>query len=297
MHSDDARRLYVDVAAPLARARGASPVAPRARTRACLSIRAQAPASAARSIAEAEPQLEREVRSGYRVVVAFEHRGEAERARYNLQRLDASFLGAVLPAEPGVHFVEAHIGEGFVSPALKLAVIPWRKLVHRRAAAAPTVRGTLASMADLAVGDHVVHQDHGIARFAGFETKTVAGITRDYLELEYRGEDRVFAPTEQLAKITRYVGVGGESPQLSALGSKRWDSIKARARRAARALAGDLLNLYAERAARRGPRVRPGLGVVAFSSSRRSPTARRPTSSRRSRRPARTWSPNGRWTA
>ncbi len=114
------------------------------------------------------------------------------------------------------------------------------------------MRGTLASMADLAVGDHVVHQDHGIARFAGFETKTVAGVTRDYLELEYRGEDRVFAPTEQLAKITRYVGVGGEAPQLSALGSKRWDSIKARARRAAQALAGDLLNLYAERAARRG---------------------------------------------
>ena len=251
MHSDDARRLYVDVAAPLEE-RAVLRLRSTAPDEGMLSIRAQAPASAARSISEAEPQLEREVRSGYRVVVAFEHRGEAERARYNLQRLDTSFLGAVLPAEPGVHLTEAHIGEGFVSPALKLAVIPWRKLVHRRSAAAPTVRGTLASMADLAVGDHVVHQDHGIARFAGFETKTVAGVIRDYLELEYRGEDRVFAPTEQLAKITRYVGVGGEAPQLSALGSKRWDSIKARARRAARVLAGDLLNLYAERAARRG---------------------------------------------
>jgi len=251
MHSGDARRLYVDVAEPLAH-RAALRLRSTAPDEGALSIRAQAPASAARSISEAEPQLEREVRSGYRVVVAFDHRGEAERARYNLQRVDASFLRAVLPAEAAVHFTEAHIGEGFVSPALKLAVIPWRKLVHRRAAAAPTVRGTLASMTDLAVGDHVVHQDHGIARFAGFETKTVAGITRDYLELEYRGEDRVFAPTEQLAKITRYLGVGGESPQLSALGSKRWDSIKARARRAARALAGDLLNLYAERAARRG---------------------------------------------
>ena len=251
MHSDDARRLYVDVAAPLTE-RAALRLRSTAPDDSLLSIRAQAPASSARSIAEAEPQLEREVRSGYRVVVAFEHHGEAERARYNLQRLDASFLRAVLPAEPSVLFTEAHIGDGFVSPALKLAVIPWRKLVHRRSAAAPTVRGTLASMADLAVGDHVVHQDHGIARFAGFETKTVANVTRDYLELEYRGEDRVFAPTEQLAKITRYLGVGGEAPQLSALGSKRWDSIKARARRAARALAGDLLNLYAERAARRG---------------------------------------------
>jgi transcription-repair coupling factor (superfamily II helicase) len=102
------------------------------------------------------------------------------------------------------------------------------------------------------VGDFVVHADHGIARFAGFETKTVAGVTRDYLELEYRGEDKVFSPTDQLAKITRYIGASGDAPQLSALGSKRWDAVKARARRAARELAGELLNLYAERQARKG---------------------------------------------
>ena len=103
-------------------------------------------------------------------------------------------------------------------------MIPYRRLVHRRrAAAAAPARGRLARSADLRVGDHVVHEDHGIARFAGFETKTVAGVTRDYLELEYRGEDRVFVPADQLAKITRYVGAGGEAPQLSALGGKRWE--------------------------------------------------------------------------
>ena len=254
MHDADARRLYVDVAEPLAaRARlNLRSISTGDDSGVDLSFRAQAPASAARSLGEAEPQLERELRSGYRVVVAFDHRGEAERARYNLQRLEAQMLGAVLPAEPAVHFTEGRVGEGFVAPALKLAVYPWRKLVHRRRGAEPVVRGSLASMANLRVGDHVVHADHGVARFAGFETKTVAGITRDYLELEYRDSDRVFAPTEQLTKITRYVGVGGEAPQLSALGSKRWDSIKARARRAARELAGELLNLYAERAARRG---------------------------------------------
>ena len=102
------------------------------------------------------------------------------------------------------------------------------------------------------MGDYVVHADHGIARFAGFETREVAAVTRDYLELTYRGEDRVFAPVEQLAKITRYVGAGGEEPQLSALGSKRWDAVKARAKRAAGELAGELLNLYAQRQARAG---------------------------------------------
>ena len=154
----------------------------------------------------------------------------------------------------------------------------------------------MASFADLRVGDYVVHEDHGIARFAGFETKTVAGVTRDYLELEYRGEDKVFAPTDQLAKITRYVGAGGEAPQLSALGSKRWDAVKARARRAARELAGELLNLYAERQARTRPRVRARRRVAARARARRSPTARPPTRSTRSRRSRPTWSPSGRWT-
>ena len=115
----------------------------------------------------------------------------------------------------------------------------------------------MASFADLRVGDYVVHSDHGIARFAGFETKTLAGVTRDYLELEYRGEDKVFAPTDQLAKITRYVGAGGDAPQLSALGSKRWEAVKSRAKRAAQALAGELLNLYAERQARKGHAFEP----------------------------------------
>ncbi len=221
-------------------------------------MRAQPPASPARTLREAESQLERELRSGYRVVVAFEHKGEAERARYNLERLDAEELVPASPAgspeaRGGLFFVAARLADGFLSPELKLAVIPYRRLVHRRrAAAAPAVRGRFAAAVDLRVGDFVVHEDHGIARFAGFETKTVGGVTRDYLELEYRGEDKVFAPTDQLAKITRYVGAGGDAPQLSALGSKRWEAVKARARRAARELAGELLNLYAERKARSG---------------------------------------------
>jgi transcription-repair coupling factor (superfamily II helicase) len=252
MHSSDASRLYVNVSDAL-NERAALRISDSDAGQE-LSFRAQAPSSAARSIGEAEKQLEKELRSGYRAVVVFEHRGEAERARYNLQRVEAAFLGgAPPPDEPALFFAEAALSDGFVSPELKLAVIPFRRLVHRRRAAAPApARGRLAAFTDLRVGDHVVHEDHGIARFAGFETKTVGGVTRDYLELEYRGSDRVFAPTDQLAKITRYVGTGGAPPQLSALGSKRWEGVKARARRAARELAGELLNLYAERRTRTG---------------------------------------------
>src|ERR1019366_6772332 len=70
--------------------------------------------------------------------------------------------------------------------------------------------------ADLRTGDIVVHEDHGVARFAGFETRTVAAVTRDYLYLEYAGSDRVFVPVDQLAKISRDVGYGKTEVALRA---------------------------------------------------------------------------------
>ena len=253
MHADDARHLYVDVAEPLvARAGLALTGAGEEDEDAFRASRAESPA---RSLKEAEGELEKLVRSGYRTVVAFDSMGEAERSRYGLDRIDVSILdGGRLSPEPGLAFAEARLREGFVSPELKLAVYPFRRLVHRRRRAeerAPgAARGRLA-FSDLRVGDHVVHEDHGVARFAGFETREVGGVTRDYLYLEYKGEDRVYVPTDQLAKLSRYVGAGG-APTLSALGGKRWQNMKARARRAAGALAGELLNLYAERRTRRG---------------------------------------------
>ncbi len=98
----------------------------------------------------------------------------------------------------------------------------------------------------------MVHEDHGIAKFTGFETKTVGGVTRDYLELEYRDGDRVFVPSDQLYKISRYVGADAGDPPLSKLGGKQWEQQKIRARKAAEALAGELINLYAERKRRAG---------------------------------------------
>jgi transcription-repair coupling factor (superfamily II helicase) len=220
-------------------------------------FRAQGADSAARNLREAEPELEKLVNSGYRTVVAWARHGEAERARYNLARLRAEFLdGASAPAEPGVRFADASLREGFLAPQLKLAILPEHRLLRRRRAAptdAPrTGAGAIASFTDLRSGDAVVHEDHGIARFTGFETKTVGGVTRDYLELEYKDGDRVFVPSDQLHKISRYVGADATNPPLSKLGGKAWEQMKLRARRAAQALAGELINLYAERRRRAG---------------------------------------------
>ncbi len=235
-----------------------------------IELRAQAADTMARSLGEAEPELEKLVRSGYRTVVTFPRRGEGERAAYNLGRLKASWLGegvdaGLSPSEPSLCFAAASLREGFVAPSLKLAVFPEHRLLRRRRAERGGAdrgaaqggrtgarRGALRSFTELRAGNVVVHEDHGVARFAGFETRTVASVTRDYLYLEYQGDDRVFVPVNQLAKISRYVGAGGENPPLSKLGGTRWETMKARARRAAQELSGELLSLYAERRRRTG---------------------------------------------
>ena len=222
-------------------------------------FRAQSADTAAKSLREAEPELEKLVNSGYRTVVTWGRRGEAERAAYNLARLRAEFLDGRDPGgEPGIWFAAASLREGFLAPGLKLAVVPEHRLLRRGRATErkPGPRaGTgsvIASFTDLRAGDAVVHEDHGIARFTGFETKTVGGVTRDYLELEYKDGDRVFVPSDQLHKLSRYVGAGAGDPPLSKLGGKAWEQMKLRARRAAQALAGELINLYAERKRRAG---------------------------------------------
>ncbi|RKQ91680.1 transcription-repair coupling factor [Solirubrobacter pauli] len=216
-----------------------------------IEIRAQAADFAARNLTEAETELEKLVRSNYTTVVAWPQKGAAERAAYNLDRVKASLNGE----RRGLIFTEASLRDGFVAPGLKLAAFPEHRLIHRKKASTrPTRkgRGLLRSFTDLRTGDYIVHEDHGVARFAGFDTKTVAGVTRDYLNLEFQGDDKVFMPVDQLAKISRYLGADGGAPTLSKLGGTRWDKVKARARRAAQELAGELLNLYAERKRRRG---------------------------------------------
>src|SRR3954453_21417461 len=220
-------------------------------------FRAQGADSSARSLREAEPELEKLVRSGYRTVVAWARKGEGERAAYNMARLRAEFLnGKPAPREPGVSFATANLREGFLAPGLKLAILPEHRLLRRRRAERPagpaTGRGALVSFTDLRAGSAVVHEDHGIALFTGFETKTVGGVTRDYLELEYRDGDRVFVPSAQPHKISRSVGADAGDPPLSKLGGKQWEQMKLKARRAAQALAGELINLYAERKRRAG---------------------------------------------
>jgi transcription-repair coupling factor (superfamily II helicase) len=214
------------------------------------AFEAQRPAVAARGLAEAERDLLGYVRSGSRVVVAFAHRGEALRTKALLRRLDAVVLedGEELPEEAALAFAVSPARRGFVLRDLGVILLPDTQVFRKRPPRADVRVGrALQSFADLRTGDHVVHEDHGVGKLLGFETKTVAGVTRDYLFLAFRGDDRLYVPHEQIGKVSRYVGADGHAPALSKLGGKAWQNIKNRARAGARELAGELLALYAQR--------------------------------------------------
>ena len=214
------------------------------------AFEAQRPAVAARGLAEAERDLLAFVRSGSRVVVAFAHRGEALRTKALLRRVDAVVLedGEELPDDPGLAFAVSPARRGFVLRDLGVVLLPDTQVFRKRPPRADVRVGrALQSFADLRTGDHVVHEDHGVGKLLGFETKTVAGVTRDYLFLAFRGDDRLYVPHEQIAKVSRYVGADGHAPALSKLGGKAWQNIKNRARAGAHELAGELLALYARR--------------------------------------------------
>jgi transcription-repair coupling factor (superfamily II helicase) len=221
-----------------------------------VTFEAQPPALASFGIAEAENELRALVRAGYRVLVCFPHVGEAERTRLALTRIDVETPqpGAAGPDEAGVAFCQATIRGGVVIPWLRLAVLPSSQLFRRRATRRAIGLGrALAAFGDLRAGDYVVHDDHGVGRFVRFDTREVGGVVRDYLYLEFRGDDRLYVPHEQLGKVSRYIGSDGSAPTLARLGGKAWNTLKARARNAVRELAGELLALYARRQATSRP--------------------------------------------
>ena len=214
------------------------------------SFEAQRPAIAARGLAEAETELTGFVRGGNRVVVAFPHAGEALRTQNLLKRADSRVLetGEELPEEPELLFAVAAARRGFVWRELGLVLLPDTQVFRKRPPRADRRLGrALASFADLRTGDFIVHEDHGVGRLLGFETKEVAGVTRDYLFLAFRGDDRLYVPHEQLGKVSKYIGADASAPALSKLGGKAWQNLRARARESVRELATELIALYAQR--------------------------------------------------
>ena len=108
---------------------------------------------------------------------------------------------------------------------------------------------SILSYAELEAGDYVVHENYGIGQYTGIETLTVDGVTRDYIGIRYAGSDRLFLPVEQLEKVSKYIGAHADDGllKLSKMGGDGWKNSKARAKKAVKEMAKDLIRLYAER--------------------------------------------------
>ena len=128
-----------------------------------------------------------------------------------------------------------------------------RSRVHnRRKKHAAVSDGLLRDLAEINIGDPVVHEEHGIGRYMGLVTMDLGGETNEMMLLEYAGEAQLYVPVSQLHLISRYSGQAHENVALHKLGSGSWNKAKRKAAEKARDTAAELLNLYAQRAAQSG---------------------------------------------
>ena len=160
------------------------------------------------------------------------------------------------PTKGSIHLTTSVIAHGYESQSDQIFFMTERDLTGSKGSVKdnqrlPSKRKAAIDPLELRAGDFVVHEQHGIGRYIELVQRTVAGVTREYLVIEYasakRGQpgDRIFVPTDALEQVSKYVG--GEAPTVHRIGSGEWQKAKGRARKAVRQIAGELIRLYAAR--------------------------------------------------
>ena len=160
------------------------------------------------------------------------------------------------PTKGMIYLCRSAIAHGFSSEDNAVLFVTERDLSGskssgRDSAKMPSKRKQAVDPLELKSGDFVVHEQHGIGRYIEMVSRTVGGVTREYLVIEYasakRGQpgDRIFVPTDTLEQVSKYIG--GEAPTVHRIGSGEWQKAKGRARKAVKAIAGELIRLYAAR--------------------------------------------------
>lgn len=111
---------------------------------------------------------------------------------------------------------------------------------------------SISDINKLSVGDYVVHNIHGIGVYNGIKTLSLSGVQKDYVEVLYQGEDKLYIPVEKIDLLNKYTGKEGYAPKVNKLGGSEWEKTKNRVKKKVQDMADDLLQLYAEREARQG---------------------------------------------
>jgi transcription-repair coupling factor (superfamily II helicase) len=165
-------------------------------------------------------------------------------------------------AEPGVTIVSGAPAHAFASLHDRIALVTaadvFGERVHHAASnkkrAKDALLGGVSDWSQLSPGDHLVHQRHGVGRYQGLKRLAVVGSSEvDCLQLEYDG-GTLYLPVYRLGEVQRYVGAEGHAPRLDKLGGQTWEATQSKVARHVRALAEELLQVYAQRAALPGHR-------------------------------------------
>jgi len=196
-----------------------------------------------RLLAESKKQRD----EGRSVLLLCDNQGQADRLADLLEEAGDGPAAAV----PRVGALSA----GFVWPGADLVCLTDHEFFERYrrpSRARHRVSGLVKERASLRPGEYVVHLEYGIGHYKGLRVITVEGVQRECLLLEYADEGKVYVPVENIDQVERYSSDQGANPPLGRLGSGSWLKVKGRARKAIRAMAAELIELYAQR------RVRPG---------------------------------------
>ncbi|MBQ3251742.1 MAG: transcription-repair coupling factor [Oscillospiraceae bacterium] len=187
--------------------------------------------------------------------------GSRRRAEILQQILGEKGIGAMqciplthMPQPGQILLTDGTLPYGMEYPNAKLAVLTEGQLTARstpkkKAKKSATNRQKLNSFTDLSPGDLVVHENYGIGRFVAMEQIRVDGAVKDYVKIAYQGTDTLFVPATQLDLVSKYIGSGGEdgNVKLNKIGTDTWQKTKTRARKAAKDMAAELIQLYAAR--------------------------------------------------
>ncbi|OEH84342.1 transcription-repair coupling factor [Desulfuribacillus stibiiarsenatis] len=189
-----------------------------------------------------QQEMKRWKQMNYKILIFVANKERADRVR----RIFADYQ---------IEGIEIQVGQlqnGFEMPTLKVVVLTETEIFGQKQRKAKRVSTQtnaerIKNYQELEPGDYVVHLNHGIGRYLGIETLKVNDIHRDYLRLQYAGNDSLFVPIDQMEMIQKYVGSDDKSPKLYSLNGSEWKRTKSKVKKAVQDIADDLIKLYAER--------------------------------------------------
>ncbi|SFG37025.1 transcription-repair coupling factor [Halobacillus alkaliphilus] len=205
-------------------------------------------------------EMERWQKQDYSVIILAPDHNRSEKIQAVLEdyemEADISKSDVKLPlVKPTI--VIGNISSGFEWPMHKLAVLTENELFKTRTAK-PKRKQKLSNAEriknyqELKVGDYIVHANHGIGKYLGIETLEMNGNHKDFLMVNYSGNDKLYVPIDQIDLIQKYVGSEGKEPKIYKLGGSEWNKVKRKVQSSVEDIADDLIQLYAEREASKG---------------------------------------------